>query len=120
MKKKDTIGRFVKVPLHIRFWEKVKMAGPDQCWIWTADTIGGYGKIKVEGIHNMAHRVSYTMHKGPIPKGLHVCHSCDNPPCGNPNHLWLGTVKENMADRDRKGRGKLPYMLKQLEPKPLT
>ena len=85
------------------FWDKVqKSAGSDVCWIWTAGkNADGYGTL---GGGLRAHRVSYEMRHGPIPNGMCVCHSCDNPSCVNPAHLWLGTHQDNMADRSRKGR----------------
>jgi hypothetical protein len=65
----------------------------------------GYGRKRRDGRLHLAHRLSYADAHGPIPAGLEVCHHCDNPPCINPEHLFLGTHKENMNDRDRKGRG---------------
>jgi len=82
---------------------------PDACWIWRGSTTAyGYGNIRVGGrgtqVAIYAHRLAYEYFVGPIPPGLLVCHACDNPPCTNPAHLWLGTPADNMHDRDRKGR----------------
>jgi hypothetical protein len=74
------------------------------CWIWTGSATKGYGKVKVDGQHIGAHRWSWLLHKGPIPDGLQVCHSCDVPLCVNPAHLFLGTAKDNNDDKIRKGR----------------
>lgn len=79
------------------------------CWIWTACTIQcGYGQFRVGRNMRGAHRVSYELYKGPIPDGLHVCHECDVRNCVNPDHLFLGTHADNMADMNKKGRAALP------------
>lgn len=87
------------------FWSRVDRRGPDECWEWTASRYPtGYGYITIGGKKSYAHRVAYELTHGPIPGGLHICHRCDNPPCCNPAHLFAGTAKDNMQDRDRKGR----------------
>ncbi len=88
-----------------RFWEKVQKT--DGCWIWTGATTQGYGVIRAEGPSRAmirAPRLSYEIHVGPIPKGKHILHHCDNPPCTNPEHLFVGTSKDNAEDMVRKGR----------------
>jgi hypothetical protein len=88
-----------------RFWSKVDRRGDDDCWTWlgpTNDT--GYGILGFRGKQDRAHRVSYVLSCGEIPNGLHVLHSCDNPPCVNPKHLRLGTPADNAQDRAERGR----------------
>ena len=93
-------------PLADKFWDSVHKTSSDECWLWTASCFSnGYGQIYNPGATRKAHRVSWELHHGPIPDGMDVLHSCDNPPCVNPSHLFLGTHQDNMADRDRKGRG---------------
>ncbi len=75
------------------------------CWEWTRGrSKAGYGQFGHEGEVCYAHIFSYRRHKGEIPKGSEVCHTCDNPPCINPDHLFLGSHKENFEDASRKGR----------------
>ena len=98
-------------PLIDRFWAKVDKNGPvikpelGACWIWKAGVIyGGYGTIWEKGHKVGAHRVSYELKFGPVPKGLSVLHHCDNPPCVRPEHLFLGTQQSNIDDMREKGR----------------
>lgn len=87
-----------------RFWDKVLIG--DGCWIWAAArTKTGYGTVGVgNGKTSQAHRVSWELCVGPIPDGMQVLHKCDNPPCVNPDHLFIGTNDDNMKDRKAKGR----------------
>lgn len=76
------------------------------CWVWQRCTAGnGYGGISIgKQKAGYVHRVSYSIYKGEIPKGMVVMHNCDNPPCCNPEHLRAGTQTDNMQDAKRKGR----------------
>lgn len=87
------------------------------CWEWQGGKDkDGYGKIYSCGEHMRTHRVAYRLYKGEIPDGLHVCHTCDNPSCVNPAHLWLGTNDDNMDDMNRKARNpRIKYTVELVE-----
>lgn len=95
-----------------QFFKKVEKT--DSCWEWKAAIRGksGYGCMKFKGKLIDAHRVSFMIHYGEIPEGLYICHSCDNRKCVNPEHLFLGTHKENMQDAFKKGRLVIPEGIK--------
>lgn len=79
------------------------------CWEWQAAlNREGYGEYAINRKTFRAHRVSFMIHKGDIPEGLYVCHTCDNTVCVNPEHLFLGTQADNMRDRNKKGRANMP------------
>ena len=89
-----------------RLWYGVRVNDKTNCWEWTKNkNPQGYGMIGVYGRLVRTHRFSYELMVGDIPTGLLVCHKCDNPSCINPAHLFLGTHKDNAADRQAKGRG---------------
>lgn len=106
----------MSIPLANRFWSKVKIGAPDDCWPWTSYVKrGGYGSIILANNKSgIAHRVAWELTHGPIPDGLCVLHTCDvrypirdfgSRKCCNPSHLRLGTKGENNTERMLKGRG---------------
>ncbi len=87
-----------------------RSGGRRACWPWrtaSGDAVTNYGMVSVDGIAMGTHRIAWTLKNGPIPAGLYVLHKCDNPPCVNPAHLFLGTQKDNMKDMAAKGRHNL-------------
>ena len=91
-----------------RVYERSEWQG--SCLVYMAghSMRSGHVMITFEGKSIGVHRAAWMLANGPAPDGMCVCHACDNPRCVNPDHLWLGTVADNNADRDQKGRGKLP------------
>lgn len=88
-----------------RFWALVERRGEKDCWEWRGGlNQHGYGSFWFNGGSIMAHRFSYLLAHNELPVGKSVCHSCDNPPCVNPAHLWVGTRADNKNDSVRKGR----------------
>jgi hypothetical protein len=88
-----------------RFWTNVRRSdGPSSCWPWqAASNHSGYGVVSVRRTVQLAHRLSWRIHNGPIPAGMVVMHTCDNPPCCRPDHLILGLQADNSRDAVDKG-----------------
>jgi hypothetical protein len=94
------------------FWKLVAKRPDDldACWIWLGRKPQKYGRFRFNGLEYQAHRLAYFFSKGPIPYGLCVCHHCDNPPCCNPDHLFIGTKTDNTLDcvnKNRHSRGEI-------------
>ena len=87
-----------------RFWERVQKT--EDCWLWVRPTHrAGYGELRTSSyVLELAHRLSWRLHFGDVPAGLYVLHKCDNPPCVRPDHLFLGTPKDNTHDMIQKDR----------------
>lgn len=95
----------IKAPREDRFWAKVRRGEQNDCWEWSAGVDNfGYGRLNTRGVVDLAHRLSWELAHGPIPDGMCVLHRCDNPPCVNPRHLFLGTRDDNVQDMIAKGR----------------
>jgi hypothetical protein len=95
-----------------RYWSKVNIGEPDECWEWTASKLlNGYGQFMLNGRPRTAHRIAWMLTHGPIPDGMLVMHLYDNKACCNPAHLSLGTYADNTQDMVLKGRarGGAPY-----------
>ena len=94
-----------RISVEIRFWKYVNKT--DHCWLWIGGLRNGYGIINEGGKFGnakYAHRISWQIHNGVIPDGMDILHRCDNPPCVNPKHLFVGTHQDNMRDAKIKGR----------------
>jgi len=87
------------------FWQQIKVDEQTECWIWQlALATRGYGQVSIKRKSYRAHRIAYELFYKESAKGKLVCHTCDNPPCINPHHLFLGTAKENTQDMIQKSR----------------
>lgn len=95
-----------KIPFEERFWSHVPNRPAEGCWEWNEgnNDRARYGGMHVQGVRWWAHRLSYELFVGPIPKGMCVCHKCDNRRCIRPDHLFLGTKGDNAFDMAQKGR----------------
>ena len=103
---KSMVGKLKKrKPAIDKLKERTEVNLESGCWIWTGGKLrGGYGSLRADGRTRAAHRVSFEIVRGPIPDGMDLLHSCDNPACVNPDHLSVGTDVDNSNDKIAKGR----------------
>ena len=100
-------GRFTLDGFTRKFWARTTER--DGCLLWMGARVSNrYGNVSCQGRPWLAHRLAWVLTHGDIPEGLHVCHTCDNGLCVNPEHLFLGTQQENVWDMERKGRSRHP------------
>src|SRR5215469_10741595 len=99
----EAVALFLRTPwMQNAFWSRVRLL--PGCWEWQGITKNNYGRFAIDRTQVYAHRLSYAYWHGVDPGDLFVCHDCDNPPCTNPEHLFLGTAADNNLDRVRKQR----------------
>lgn len=92
-----------------RFYGSYKKGGKAECWEWNKHSPSTkYGQFYIKDVSVRPNRLSYYLHKGKIPTGKIICHTCDNPPCVNPKHLYAGTYRDNTNDAINRGRHKYP------------
>jgi hypothetical protein len=103
---KEVVRVMRSTTLQEKLLDRIDMRGEDECWPWLGGTDGkGYGLINsAPNGETRAHRAAWVHFNGPIPEGKNVLHTCDNPPCCNPKHLFLGGQQENIDDMIAKGR----------------
>lgn len=113
----SALSHLLTPTLESRLTPRLDMTGgPDSCWEWQGNRLGdGYGTFSFQHQMWRAHRASYVVNVGPIPDGMFVCHRCDNPPCCNPTHLFLGSPKDNHSDMFRKKRHPLAGRLSEAQ-----
>lgn len=97
--------KYMRAPAEERF-ERLYIPEPNSgCWLWIGNLDNcGYGRFSFEGRARLSHRASYQMFCGPIPEGMQILHRCDNPTCVNPDHLFAGSISDNMRDMVAKNR----------------
>lgn len=97
------------LPVSMRLWMSIDVGSPEACWEFSGSkNTRGYGSFRVGGKNILAHRLAWQVEMGDIPDGFWVLHRCDNPPCCNPGHLFLGKVTANSRDMIAKGRDRHP------------